>query len=52
MIASYIPGEVIAAANGALLAAVVALATLISRLRERIAKVEEWQRLAEQGDDD
>lgn len=46
-----IPGEVVAVASGALVAAVVALAALVGVLRERVARVEEWQRLAERDGD-
>lgn len=40
-----IPGEVVASGWSALVAAVAALAVALSRTRERIAKLEEWQRL-------
>jgi hypothetical protein len=47
VVASYIPGDVIAAANGALAAAVLALAVALTRTRERLVKLEEWARLNE-----
>ena len=52
MTGSYIPGEVIASGYGVLAAAVVALAVFGGRLRERIARVEEWQRINEQWETD
>lgn len=42
-----IPGEVIAAANTALLAGIVYLAVQVARARERIVRLEEWIRLFE-----
>lgn len=45
ILGSYIPGEVIATVYGALVGIVMAIGVTLSRTRERLAKVEEWQRL-------
>jgi hypothetical protein len=37
----------VAAGSGILAAAIVALAVMASRLRERVARLEEWQRIHE-----
>jgi len=46
--ATFIPGEVIAAAFSLLSAFVFALSVGMVRHRDRMARVEEWQRLYEQ----
>ena len=40
-----VPGEVVASGWSALVAALAALAVALARTRERIAKLEEWQRI-------
>lgn len=47
MIAYVIPGEIIAAATTAQVAAITALAVSLARTRERVTRLEEWARLVE-----
>ena len=44
IIASVIPGVAIVASISSLLGAIIVLAVLLGRTRERIARIEEWIR--------
>jgi len=50
VVATYIPGEVVAGGYGILVSAVVVLSASLSRTRERVARLEEWARIHEKGD--